>query len=176
MMLRTDRLSMVPLSLGDVDFALELFSRPALLAHRADPRPESRRQVTDRLETEAAHWREFGFGRWRIDLGGRPIGFGGLMRGDFGGLAHSDVGPGLNLSYHLDPTYWGRGYATEFGKKAIEVAFDELGAEQVSVLIRPSNAASRRMALRLGFRFAREIDLHGAPTGLFVQRAPGAEA
>ncbi|AOO83578.1 GNAT family N-acetyltransferase [Bosea vaviloviae] len=140
----------------DLDFLVALFQRPELVAHRPHPRPDTPEASAERLARDIAHWRQHGFGRWAIEQSGALIGFGGLT-----------VKPGvegLNLSYHLDPTSWGRGFASEFVAEALAVAFGPLRASRVIGLVRPANPASRRVLEKSGFVFEREIMLDGAST------------
>ncbi|OWO96286.1 GNAT family N-acetyltransferase [Rhizobium esperanzae] len=145
---------------GDFHFLTELFSRPELVAHRPMPRPDSPEESAARLSRDIGHWKDHGFGRWAVEAAGALIGFGGVtLSKEFGGL---------NLSYHLQPASWGQGYATELVRETLAFAFDELHAERVIGLVRPINAASSRILEKCGFRFEREVMLHGAPTNMYA--------
>ncbi|MBN9219007.1 MAG: GNAT family N-acetyltransferase [Mesorhizobium sp.] len=161
---RTARLLLRPPAAADLDFVTRLFARPELVAHRPDPTPDTPRQSADRLLRDIGHWREHGFGRWAIEAEDGLIGFGGVtVSGEF---------EGLNLSYHLRPESWGQGYASETIRAALAFAFGDLGARRVIGLVRPVNTASSRALERCGFRFEREVMLHGAPTNLYALTAP----
>jgi RimJ/RimL family protein N-acetyltransferase len=56
---------------------------------------------------------------------------------------------------------WGKGYATEAGAAALRWGFDTLLADEIVSAILPGNAASIRVAERLGERYLREDKLHG---------------
>ena len=58
--------------------------------------------------------------------------------------------PGTEIGWALDRSAWGQGYATEAGARCIDWAFEGLGWDEVIHVINPSNAASVRVALRLG--------------------------
>ncbi|MBX4997332.1 GNAT family N-acetyltransferase [Rhizobium lentis] len=140
---------------ADIHFLTKLFSRPELVAHRPVPRPDSPEECAARLTREIGHWRDHGFGRWAVETDGFLIGFGGMtVSKEFGCL---------NLSYHLQPESWGQGYATELVRETLTFAFGDLNADRVIGLVRPVNAASRHILEKCGFRFEREIMLHGAP-------------
>jgi RimJ/RimL family protein N-acetyltransferase len=144
----------------DIGFLTELFSRPELVAHRPDPRPDSPEESAARLTRDIAHWTEHGFGRWAVVANGALVGF--------GGVTVSQEFDGLNLSYHLHPESWGRGYATELVSQTLSFAFTELHADRVIGLVRNANPASRRVLLKCGFVFEREVMLHGAATNLYA--------
>jgi RimJ/RimL family protein N-acetyltransferase len=58
--------------------------------------------------------------------------------------------PGTEVGWALHRRAWGRGYATEAATAAIDWAFDALGWTEVIHCIDPANAASQRLAARLG--------------------------
>ena len=148
---------------ADLDFMVALFARPELVAHRPHPYPDSPEVTATRFERDIDHWKRRGFGRWAIECGGSVIGF--------GGLTVKDGFDGLNMSYHLDPAFWGHGYASEFAAEALKVAFGPLKAARIVGLVRPANPASRRVLERVGFVAEAEIMLDGAPTTLFACHA-----
>ncbi len=63
-----------------------------------------------------------------------------------------DGWPGTEVGYAFHPDAWGRGYAVESAVAAIDWAFDTLGWDEVIHCIAPENAASRKVAQRLGSR------------------------
>ncbi|EJC76788.1 acetyltransferase, ribosomal protein N-acetylase [Rhizobium leguminosarum bv. trifolii WSM2012] len=145
---------------ADIHFLTELFSRPELVAHRPVPRPDSPEESAERLARDIKHWKENGFGRWAVETADALIGFGGVtISRDF---------DGLNLSYHLQPESWGRGYATELVRETLALAFDDLDADRVIGLVRSANAASKQVLEKCGFRFEREVMLHSAPANLYA--------
>ena len=159
----TERLLLRRPRQADLDFLVDLFSRPELVAHRPDPTPDTPQQSAARLARDIEHWRKRGFGRWAVEAGGGLVGFGGVtVSNDF---------EGLNLSYHLHPGSWGHGYASELVMEALRTAFQALEAERVIALARPANPASRRVLEKCGFTYDRDVMLHGAPTGLFTVMA-----
>jgi len=149
-------------TLDDLDFAATLFALPDMLAHRPDPRPETRAEVERRLITDIAHWNNHGFGRWTLEDERGRVGF--------SGLSHKAGFDGLNLSFHIHPDAWGKGYATEFGRAALAEGFGRLTASRIIGLARVANPASRAVLRRLGFAYLGEVPLGPAPTGLFEKR------
>ena len=61
-----------------------------------------------------------------------------------------DGWPGNEIGYSFHPDAWGRGYATESAAASMDWAFAHLGWEDVIHCISPENAASRKVAQRLG--------------------------
>jgi RimJ/RimL family protein N-acetyltransferase len=58
--------------------------------------------------------------------------------------------PGTEVGWGLARSVWGQGYATEGATAAIDWAFEHLGWADVIHCIAPDNAASQRVAMRLG--------------------------
>lgn len=63
-----------------------------------------------------------------------------------------DGWPGTEVGYAFHPDAWGKGYAVEAGIAAMDWAFDHLGWHDVIHCIAPDNAASQKVAQRLGSR------------------------
>ncbi|MGR6430366.1 GNAT family N-acetyltransferase [Rhizobium sp. PAMB 3174] len=139
-----------------------LFSKAELVAHRPDPTPDSSVVTEARLAREIAHWRKFDFGRWAVEVDGQLIGFGGVTQ--------SQQYDALNISYHLDPAFWGNGYAVELAGAAVAFGTEVLRRNWIVGLVRPVNVASRRVLEKCGFVHEGSIELHGAPTMLFSLR------
>jgi RimJ/RimL family protein N-acetyltransferase len=82
----------------------------------------------------------------------------------------------VEIGWHLNPDYWGAGYATEAGQGAIALAFglDRVGQEQVEpdladrpakpvldsvlALVDPDNVKSQNVCRRLGMRHLGQTD------------------
>lgn len=75
--------------------------------------------------------------------------------------------PGLEIGWTLVREFWGRGYATEAGRTALEHAFGRLRQSHVISLIHPANGRSIAVALRLGMRREQETDLMGRPVVVY---------
>jgi len=60
---------------------------------------------------------------------------------------------GVEIGYWLGAPYWGRGYATEAVRAAIDHAFGALGHDTLQAGARVSNPASRRVLEKCGFQW-----------------------
>src|SRR5262249_5031224 len=67
----------------------------------------------------------------------------------------------LELGWVVHRPHWNHGFATEAARAALEHALTTLGEERAISQIAPENAASIRVAERIGQRFEREIDFFG---------------
>lgn len=75
-----------------------------------------------------------------------------------------DGWPGNEIGYVFHRDAWGRGYATEAGVAVIDWAFANLGWDEIIHCISPDNAASKKVAQRLGSTLQREGRLLPAPS------------
>jgi hypothetical protein len=156
---------------------LELSDLAALTALRGDERvmrfsyagPQTPRQVEEYLRQCIQRYNDWGYGLWAVTLTGpaaRFIGVCGLMRAPFDDRWEPELG------YRLAPDCWGRGYATEAAAAARDMAFERFGLRTLVALIDPANAASIRVAEKIGLRFERALVHKGQPMRLHRQNAP----
>ena len=87
------------------------------------------------------------------------------------GLYNLEGWPGLEVGWALAREHQGKGYATEGGAAALRYAFDVVGADTVISLIQPANAASIRVAEKLGGALDRTITLLGNPALVYAYRS-----
>jgi ribosomal-protein-alanine N-acetyltransferase len=76
----------------------------------------------------------------------------------------------IELGYLLAREHWGRGYATEAARAALEWGFRALRPGRMISLIDPDNAASQRTARRLGMRRVGETAKWGRRLCVFATR------
>ncbi|KPE51721.1 GNAT family N-acetyltransferase [Chryseobacterium indologenes] len=110
------------------------------------------------------HWEKYNFGGWVIaekDIPGNTIGFGGLSYKLYGEEEK------LNLGYRLAPEAWGKGYATEFTKKVIDLGLNEDNKEEIFAIVRPGNIASVKVLEKAGMiQIGTLNDVPGQPESL----------
>ena len=88
-----------------------------------------------------------GWGFWAVEelQSSRPVGGVGLF-------PLSWEGPEIELAYHVVPSAWNRGYASEAAAALLAAAW-EAGLDHVVAVAMPANAASRRVMEKLGMTF-----------------------
>lgn len=80
-----------------------------------------------------------------------------------------DGTPEVELAYLIDPTRWGEGFGTEAARAIARHAHEALGLERLIGLIDPQNAASVRVAEKVGMRYERDhVDEHG-PCSIYAR-------
>ena len=110
-------------------------------------------EVRERLEgmlesNRSAEWSRNGWGIWALEEheSGRLVGLVGLFP-----LARK--GPEIELAYHVVPSRWGRGYATEAGEAVLDAAWRETDLDHVVAVAFEENRASTRVMEKLGMTY-----------------------
>ena len=128
---------------------------PAFAALNADLRVmEFFPKLLDRPESDAMaariaeHFDRHGFGLWAVEVVNQVdfIGYVGLSVPQF----EAPFTPCVEIGWRIAYEHWGRGYAIEGAKAAVDFAFRELRLEQLVSFTVPANLRSRRVMERLG--------------------------
>ncbi|HET9532514.1 MAG TPA: GNAT family N-acetyltransferase [Blastocatellia bacterium] len=155
MELQTDRLLLRMFREDDLDRYASICADPDVMRYLGDGNTLSRAEAWRQMAMIIGHWHLRGYGIWAVEereskkLVGR-IGF-----------FNPEGWPGFELGWGLGREYWGRGYATEGARRALEYAFTEMNREKIISLIRPENRGSIRVAERLGERLEGRTELFG---------------
>jgi ribosomal-protein-alanine N-acetyltransferase len=78
----------------------------------------------------------------------------------------------IELGYTLSQGAWGRGFATEAARACLAAGLAHLDAPRIIALVDEANAASLRVAERLGMWRIETIEAHGRPHVLFAAARP----
>jgi RimJ/RimL family protein N-acetyltransferase len=116
------------------------------------------------IERERGHYAERGWGEWATTErdSGRMVGLCGLILWpDIEGREE------LEVAYILARDAWGRGYATEAATAVRDVG-RTIRPDLVS-MIYPDNAASIRVAQKIGMTYEKDVDFQGHQVGLYRQ-------
>ena len=108
------------------------------------PRAQSD-ELADRIQAALA---EQGWGLWAVEAPAAAefIGFVGLNRVRF----EAHFTPAIEIGWRLDRAFWGRGYASEAARAALQFGFEQLGCDEIVAFTAPANERSRRVMQRLG--------------------------
>ncbi len=151
--LTTKRLLLRAFVDDDLDAFAAITADPEVNRYLGDGKPLDRASAWRSMATILGHWQLRGYGTWALveRAGGQLVGRAGL---------HNPEGwPGLEVGWLVARDRWGQGLATEAGRAALDYAFDVVGADHVLSVIDPGNAASIRVAERLGETFERQVEL-----------------
>jgi aminoglycoside 6'-N-acetyltransferase len=147
----------------------------AIAAYRSDPEvrryqgwertdPEHVREEIERMDGRAVGdpggWVQFSV---EERIGGRLVGDVGLSPAD-------DALDVIKIGYTVSPAAQGRGYATEAVGALVGYAFGRLGAATVRAYASEENAASIRVAEKVGMRLVERIERRHPDRTFFVVR------
>jgi RimJ/RimL family protein N-acetyltransferase len=146
---RSGRLLLRPLAIGDVDALLAYRSREDVCRY-VPFEPLSRDGVIERIGGQWARMELTDEGQW-LTLGVQ-VGETGELAGDVGLCWRSRAHAGGELGYAFNPALGGRGYATEAADVMLRLGFEGLGLHRIVARMDERNEPSVRVARRLGMR------------------------
>lgn len=163
-MIETERLSLRPLKVADVDAFVDLHADKRVNRFVGSYSPT---QALERLVAIERQWAERGHGLCAIEL---------KSSGEFvgrSGLQYWDQFDEVELGWTLRAEFWGHGYATEAAQGCLDWGFATLEENYFTALMRPGNEQSVRVAERLGFSPRRQDTLFGKPVTVYALDRPG---
>jgi RimJ/RimL family protein N-acetyltransferase len=113
------------------------------------------------LAMVVGHWHLRGYGQFTVieKTSGAIVGRAGLW--------YPEGWPGIELGWVIAREHWGKGFATEAARAALEFAFSAAGAPRVISLIQPDNVRSMRVAEKIGQSLEGVTTLDGADMQLW---------
>jgi RimJ/RimL family protein N-acetyltransferase len=151
--LRTERITLVPLADEHLELEVELDSDPEVMRHLLG-------RASTREEVEASHARRLAAAQ-RVDGLGFWI---GLVDDAFVGWwtlqpAHGPDQPDdpgvADLGYRLMRRQWRKGLASEGARELVRYGFDEIGLDRIIAQTMAVNAGSRAVMERIGLSYMR---------------------
>lgn len=116
------------------------------------------------------YYETVGFGLWAVILkkNNRLIGRCGLVRQPLEG------GEAIEISYLIEREFWNRGYASEAASAALKLGYEKYNFQTLVAFIAPQNAASIRVAEKIGMRFERKVEFKNfGEVDLYTAEKPG---
>lgn len=146
MIIETERLVLRKLEQADFVDVCKLLQDPVVMYAYEGAFSDQEVQVW--LDKQFGRYQQDGFGLWGIEekKTGELIGQCGITYQEYDGRRVPEVG------YLLRKEFWHQGYATEAAVACREYAFQTLGFDEVYAIIRDTNLASQKVALRNGMK------------------------
>ncbi|MCG8507137.1 MAG: GNAT family N-acetyltransferase [Sphingomonadales bacterium] len=85
-------------------------------------------------------------------------------------LRPTEDGEWIELGYRFLRSAWGKGYATEASKLALNIAFEDWAVPEVMAVTHPDNLASQHVLTKLGFVYAGLKHIYDFDCAFFVKR------
>jgi RimJ/RimL family protein N-acetyltransferase len=160
---RTERLLLRPWRDHDLAPFARMNADPSVMEYF--PAVLTRKESNALADRIREHFDEHGFGLWAVEVPDEAafVGFVGLAYTRFS----SHFTPCVDLGWRLSRDQWGKGYAREAARAAMDLGFDRLGLDEVVAFTVPSNLRSRRVMEALGMRrdAAGDFDHPNVPKG-----------
>ncbi len=156
--LETARLRLVQWRPDHLDALAEIFADADNMRYIGGP--QTRSQVANILLLRAGHWAIKGFGWFALEE--RPS----ARLAGWCGLRHLTETPEMEMLFAVARPDQGKGYVTEAAKAVLAWAAAK-GLPRPVLYINPANAASIRVAERLGAAFSETIELNGFKTSVY---------
>lgn len=155
------RLRLRPHARGDYPASTALWQRPETIRFIGGA-AQSDQEIWFRLLRYAGMWPLQGYGFWVFEdrTTGEFLGEGGLMDARRGIEGLDDI---PEAGWALMPGAGGRGIATEAMDAVLRWADTQLSADRTGCIIDPGNAASLRVAAKLGYVEAARPQFRGQP-------------
>lgn len=152
--LETERLILRMWREADFEAYARICADPEVMRYLGG-KPYTRLEAWRHMAYLVGHWHLRGYGHWAVEekASGQLIGRLGLQ--------NPEGWPGFEIGWTLARESWGKGYATEGARRALEYAFTEMGRGHVISLIHPENRASIRVAERLGEKVEGKTEVLG---------------
>jgi RimJ/RimL family protein N-acetyltransferase len=153
--LQTPHLLLRPWALEDADAWFNILQEDGILRYFPNQTPPSREKAEPYITHHLTHWRTRGYGHWAVVTrpDGQVVGWCGLEY-----LTDLDE---TEVAYLLSKRVWGRGYATEAARAAVQFGFGSTGLEKIIGLVHPENLGSVHVLEKCGLNFADRITLWG---------------
>jgi RimJ/RimL family protein N-acetyltransferase len=152
--LETERLRLRMFRNDDFESYAEFCADPEVMRYLTGS-PMTRLEASRHMAMLVGHWALLGYGAWAVEEKSTGKFVGRVGFNDFQGW------PAFEIGWTLGRQHWGKGYASEAARVALDYAFNELGREHVISLIRPENLASIAVAEKLGEKLEGETEVMG---------------
>ena len=170
--LETDRLTIPPWTLDDLDAAFALHGDPVVMRYVGDGQPFLNVDRTRAfLERTIGRYPETpGLGLWAVveRATSSVIGCALLQPVAETGKSERDV----EVGYYLAQSAWGKGYATEIDRALVRYGFETLRLPRIIGLVYPANPPSRRVLEKAGLHYERRGDFSGLALDILSIPAP----
>ncbi|MGH3050661.1 MAG: GNAT family N-acetyltransferase, partial [Gaiellaceae bacterium] len=165
--IETARLVVRSFTRADVEPMLAVYGDPDVMRLVAGGVRSGAAAVRAELEMYARLQDELGFSSWAVveRASGRVV-------GDVGLGVLEETG-NVEIGWTLARDRWGLGYATEAAAASLASGLAHLHVPRIVAVMDVENAASARVAERIGMRLEGELELHGRPHLLWAATSEG---
>ena len=161
LIIQTDRLTVRPLAMEDIDLVIDLFTDEEVTRYFSDE-PMTEKEISNNMHLYIRRGIEGAIGIWCIcdNQSDEKLGTVALLPlpiniDDTDWNLLNDDQPldyEVEVGYFLKPQAWGKGLATEAAKAMVDFYFENLDCEELVGIIDDKNNASRNVLLKSGLK------------------------
>ncbi len=143
--LATERLILRPWKPLDFPLICRLAKNPQVMRYVNQGKSWSNKRILSFIHKQQKSFREVGYCRWVVEDQNKNnfVGFCGI--GVFEPVGFLEIGWGI------EEKLWGKGFATEAARCALEHAFKEIRIPHLKSVVHPENKASLTVIRKIGF-------------------------
>lgn len=166
--LETERLWLCAWELADLAAARPVFTDREVMRYINGGIPRSDDQIRDSILRQQNHLQSRGFCLWKLlrKPDGLLIGDCGLQPLQLDGIEEVEIG------WRLAKDHWGRGYATEAARVALQHAVHYAHLSRVIAIAMPENRPSLHIMEKLGMTYERASQKDGFPIVVYSRVFP----
>jgi RimJ/RimL family protein N-acetyltransferase len=164
-LIETERMRLRPVTVDDAELMLAIWNDPAFIRNVSDRGIRTVEQAREAIEGGAQKlFQDYGYGPYCMSLktDGTMIGICGLFKRE--NLEDPDIGFGVL------PDYCGKGHAGEAAVAVVDYARNELGIDNLTAIVSPTNAPSIGLIEKLGLTFEQMITMPGDDDAICLYR------
>lgn len=167
--IETERLWLRPHRVDDLTACAAMWADPAVTRYIGG-RPFSQEETWARLLRYIGHWAALGFGFWAVEEKATGEYAGELGFADFKREIEPPIDGAPEVGWAFVPRVHGRGYATEALRAVLAWGDTHLASGRTVCLVHPENAASLRVAEKVGFRESQRTTYKEQPVVLLARQ------
>ncbi len=162
----TERLILRELVATDAEGLFAVDSDPEVHTYLGNNPVKSIGQIKDVIQFIRNQYIENGIGRWAIieKTTNTFIGWAGLKLVKEPTNNHCNY---YDLGYRLNKNFWGKGFATEAAKAAVDYGIHQLNLKDIYAIADVNNIASKNVLQKAGLKFIETFNLEGTPHNWF---------
>jgi RimJ/RimL family protein N-acetyltransferase len=166
--LETERLWLCPWALADLEESRSIFTDPQVMRYINGGAPRSDDQICDFITRQQTHLRSRGFCLWKLlrKPQTRLVGFCGLQPLELDGASEVEIG------WRLAKDQWGRGFATEAARVALQHAVAHARLLRLIAVAMPENRPSLHIMEKLGMTYERDGSKNGFKIVVYARHFP----
>lgn len=164
--LSTERLLLRPFAVGDVRALHALWADREVRRYLFDGEVPGKERVVEIVESSVEGFASLGYGFFSLRRREAPadiMGFAGFRPFGEAGV--------VEMLFAVEPSHWGRGYATEASREVLRYGFEQCGIRRVVATTDTPNQRSVRVLQRLGLFFEKRRERHGLDTVYYAMTA-----